>query len=78
MEPFTHHEHGKDADPAFPDLLRNATAVANITPNTGIEVHGVQLSGLSDPAKDQLALLTAQKKVVGESSVRIQPAGSND
>ena len=66
LEPFTHVEHGKDADPSFKDLLRDATSVERITPTTGTEVHGVQLSGLTKEGKDQLALLVAQRKVVGE------------
>ena len=67
LEPFTHYEHGRDADPNFPDLFRTATAVKNLTPNTGAEVRGVQLSGLTDAGKDQLALFTAQRKVAGKS-----------
>ncbi|KAH6869992.1 hypothetical protein BKA58DRAFT_338223 [Alternaria rosae] len=62
-EPFEHTEHGKDADPSFPNLLANAT-VADITANIGAEVHGVQLSKLTDAGKDELALFVAQKKVV--------------
>ena len=65
LEPFTHYEHGKDADPTFPDLFRGATSVNDVTPNIGAEVRGVQISSLSDAGKDQLALFTAQKKVVG-------------
>lgn len=67
LEPFTHHEHGKDADPSFKDLLRDASSVTEITPTTGTEVRGVQLSSLTNEGKDQLALLVAQRKVVGES-----------
>ncbi|KAF2749162.1 TauD-domain-containing protein [Sporormia fimetaria CBS 119925] len=63
LEPFTHYEHGKDADPSFPNLLTNAK-VDDLTANIGAEVHGVQLSQLSDAAKDELALFVAQKKVV--------------
>ena len=62
-EPFEHTEHGKDADPSFPNLLKDAT-VADITANIGAEVHGVQLSKLTDAGKDELALFVAQKKVV--------------
>ena len=50
-EPFEHTEHGKNADPSFPNLLANAT-VADITANIGAEVHGVQLSKLTDAGKD--------------------------
>ncbi|MCJ1270996.1 hypothetical protein MMC22_010895 [Lobaria immixta] len=64
LEPFTHYEHGKDADPSFKDLLRDASSVTEITPTTGTEVRGVQLSSLTNEGKDQLALLVAQRKVV--------------
>jgi sulfonate dioxygenase len=67
LEPFTHVEHGKDADPTFPNLLKNAE-VTELTANIGAEVRGVQLSKLKDKGKDELALLVAQKKVVGKSN----------
>lgn len=66
LTPFEHYEHGKDADPSFPDLLPKDKAVVDeITPPIGSEVHGVQLSQLSKEGKDQLALFVAQRKVVG-------------
>jgi len=64
LEPFEHYDHGRDADPAFPNLLKNAQ-VADLTANIGAEVHGVQLSKLTDAGKDELALFVAQRKVVG-------------
>ncbi|KAL6710865.1 hypothetical protein ACN47E_007922 [Coniothyrium glycines] len=63
LEPFEHTEHGKDADPSFPNLLKDAK-VDDLTANIGAEVHGVQLSKLTDAGKDELALFVAQKKVV--------------
>ncbi|KAJ4363672.1 hypothetical protein N0V83_009968 [Neocucurbitaria cava] len=63
-EPFTHTEHNKDADASFKDLLVEGTKIQHLTPTTGSEVIGVQLSKLSDAGKDQLALLVAQRKVV--------------
>ena len=63
-EPFTHVEHGKDADSSFKDLLVEGSTIEHLTPTTGSEVSGVQLSKLSDAGKDQLALLVAQRKVV--------------
>ncbi|KAF1974195.1 alpha-ketoglutarate-dependent taurine dioxygenase [Bimuria novae-zelandiae CBS 107.79] len=63
-EPFTHTEHGKDADPSFKDLLVEGSKLQHLTPTTGSEVTGVQLSKLSNAGKDQLALLVAQRKVV--------------
>ncbi|CAO2650865.1 Nn.00g091620.m01.CDS01 [Neocucurbitaria sp. VM-36] len=63
LEPFEHTEHGKDADPSFPNLLKDAK-VADLTANIGAEVHGIQLSKLTAAGKDELALFVAQKKVV--------------
>lgn len=64
LEPFEHVEHGKDADPTFPNLLKEGTVLDDITASIGAEVRGVQLSQLDDKGKDELALLVAQKKVV--------------
>ncbi|KAL2862297.1 TauD/TfdA dioxygenase family protein [Aspergillus lucknowensis] len=64
LQPFTHTEHGLNADPTFPDLLAPGSTIQDLTPTTGSEVTGVQLSKLSDRGKDQLALLVAQRKVV--------------
>ena len=63
LESFEHYDHGKDADASFPNLLKDAK-VADLTANIGAEVHGVQLSKLTDAGKDELALFVAQKKVV--------------
>ena len=64
MEPFTHVEHGKGADPTFKDLLPEGSKIQKLTPVIGSEVTGVQLSKLTPAGKDQLALLVAQRKVV--------------
>jgi sulfonate dioxygenase len=65
---FEHYDHGKDADPTFPDLLPKDTAETDdITPFIGTEVKGVQLSKLSQAGKDQLARFVAQRRVVGKS-----------
>ena len=73
LEPFTHYEHGRDADPKFPNLFTEATTVTELTPSTGSEVRGIQLSALTKEGKDQLALFTAQRKVVGNSSIHSLP-----
>ena len=66
LELFEHYDHGKDADPSFPDLLpKGQVEIDHITPYIGSEIHGVQLSQLSDKGKDQLALYVAQRRVVG-------------
>ncbi|RJE19504.1 Alpha-ketoglutarate-dependent taurine dioxygenase [Aspergillus sclerotialis] len=65
LQPFEHYDHGQDADPSFPDLLPKEKAkVDDISPTIGTEIHGVQISELSDKGKDQLALLAAQRKVL--------------
>jgi taurine dioxygenase/sulfonate dioxygenase len=64
LEPFEHVDHGIGADPEFKDLLPEGSKIKKLTPFTGSEVTGVQLSKLSDKGKDQLALLVAQRKVV--------------
>ncbi|OQE29621.1 hypothetical protein PENSTE_c002G03622 [Penicillium steckii] len=63
---FEHYDHGKDADPKFPDLFPKdgPAKVDEITPFIGSEVHNVQLSKLSQAGKDQLALYVAQRRVV--------------
>ncbi|VBB76726.1 Putative Alpha-ketoglutarate-dependent sulfonate dioxygenase [Podospora comata] len=64
LQPFEHYEHGKDADPSFPNLLPESTAVTHLTPTIGTEVKGIQLSTLSDAGKDELARFVAERKVV--------------
>lgn len=65
LVPFEHVEHGKNADPSFPNLLKTAK-VTQFTSNIGAEVTGVQLSQLTKEGRDELALFVAQNKVVGE------------
>lgn len=64
MQPFTHHEHGKDADTTYPDLLPDGVEVKHLTPTIGTEVQGIQISKLSSAGKDQLARYVAERKVV--------------
>ena len=66
LEPFTHYEHGKDADPSLPNLFPGGETnyAEDLTGNIGAEVKGVQLSKLSDKGKDELALYVAKKNVV--------------
>ncbi|KAK2682314.1 TauD/TfdA-like domain [Fusarium oxysporum f. sp. vasinfectum] len=65
LEPFEHYEHGKDADPTFPNLLKSTTKISHLTPTIGTEIEGVQLSSLSDAGKDELARYVAERKVFG-------------
>ncbi|KAL2835336.1 hypothetical protein BJY01DRAFT_238925 [Aspergillus pseudoustus] len=64
LEPYTHQDPGHNADPSFKDLLPLGTKVRKITPTTGTEISGIQLSAITNAAKDQLALLAAQRKVL--------------
>lgn len=72
LQPFAHHEHGKDADPSFKNLFAGNVKVTNLTGLTGSEVDGVQLTDLTERGKDELALFVAKRKVVG-SSVLFSP-----
>ncbi|MCJ1238033.1 hypothetical protein MMC14_006021 [Varicellaria rhodocarpa] len=64
LEPFKHVEHGVNADAEYPDLLGPSVVKDDLTPNIGSSIKGVQISKLSDAGKNQLALLTAQRKVL--------------
>lgn len=64
LQPFTHIEHGIDADKAFPELLGPSVEKEDITPTIGSIISGIQISGLSNAGKDQLALLAGQRKVL--------------
>lgn len=64
LEPFEHHDPGHNADTTYPEILGAATSVSDLTPTTGTEIRGVQLSKLSDAGKAQLAHLVAKRKVV--------------
>ncbi|KAG4433565.1 hypothetical protein IFR05_010961 [Cadophora sp. M221] len=60
--PYTDKAHF--GDPAFKNLLSTATDIFDYNPKVGTEIHGVDLSTLSDAAKNDLALLIATRGVV--------------
>ncbi|KAG2206550.1 hypothetical protein INT47_008567 [Mucor saturninus] len=64
LEPFEHVDAGKRGDPKKASLFDNATEVFDLTPIIGTEIHGLQLSQLSDQQKNDLALLAAERGVV--------------
>lgn len=64
LQPYEHHEHGKDADTTYPELLGAGVTVEELTPTIGSEVKGIQISKLSPAGKDQLARFVAERKVV--------------
>ncbi|KAL8826452.1 MAG: hypothetical protein Q9191_003795, partial [Dirinaria sp. TL-2023a] len=52
------------ADPTKKSLLSGASKVDDLTPYIGTQLHGLQLSQLTDVQKDELALLVAERGVV--------------
>ncbi|CAL1697361.1 unnamed protein product [Somion occarium] len=63
-ELFEHTDPGLRADPKKPNLLGPNTKVHHISPYLGTEITGVQLSQLNEAGLDELALYTAERKVV--------------
>lgn len=61
---FDHQDPGHRADPKKASLYDNAEKIFDLTPHIGTEVHGLQLSALTDTQKDDLALLVAERGVV--------------
>lgn len=59
-----HIDPGLRADPAKPNLLNKDTQVTHISPYLGTEIRGVQLSQLSKEGLNELALYTAERKVL--------------
>ncbi|KAG5929979.1 hypothetical protein E4U42_003633 [Claviceps africana] len=64
LQPFDYTERALTATNTFHDLLPPGSKLRNLTATLGAEVTGVQLSTLSNRGKDQLALLTNEKKVL--------------
>lgn len=62
-------------DASKPHLLRPCVTIDDIQPGMGSVVRGVQLNQLSDAAKDELALLIAERKVLAFPDQDIIDAG---
>lgn len=58
---FEHKDPGLRADPQKPNLLRDATAIQDLSPHCGTELIGVQLDKLSSEGLDELALMCAER-----------------
>lgn len=58
---FEHYDAGHRADPTFPNLLRDATKVIDLSPHVGTEFEGVQLSKLTPAGLDELGLYAAKR-----------------
>ncbi|KAF7378145.1 Alpha-ketoglutarate-dependent taurine dioxygenase [Mycena sanguinolenta] len=63
-EIFEFTDPGTRADPAKPHLLTPNTTTHDISPYIGTEITGVQISQLSPEGLDELALYTAQRKLL--------------
>ncbi|CAO3587749.1 unnamed protein product [Absidia cylindrospora] len=64
LEPFEHYDRGQRGDSKKASLYDNASKVFDVTPHIGTEIHGIQLSQLTDTQKDDLALLVAERGVL--------------
>lgn len=63
-EPWEHVDAGARAEKSKKSLLEAATSVTDLTAHIGTEISGLQLKDLTDPQKDELALLIAERSVV--------------
>ncbi|KAM0698674.1 hypothetical protein Q7P36_002141 [Cladosporium allicinum] len=61
---FEHDDPGFRADPEMRALLARATKAFELSPHCGTELHGVQLSEISNQCLDELALLVARRGCV--------------
>ena len=59
-----HTDASLRADPKKPNLLHEGTTVHHLSPFLGTEIKGVQLSQLSKEGLNELALYTAERKVL--------------
>lgn len=64
LPPFEAEEPGKRADAEKPEIFTSKAKIFNITPRIGTEIHGVQISELSETGLDQVALLAAKRGVL--------------
>jgi len=64
LEEVPYSDKGLLGDPTFKNLLSTATDIFDLNPKIGTEVHGVDLSTLTDAARNDLALLIATRGVV--------------
>ncbi|KAJ6555029.1 TauD-domain-containing protein [Mycena vulgaris] len=64
LPPFEFSDPALRADKQKPNLLTSAAVVEDITPKMGTVLRNVQLTQLSDRAKDELALLISERKIV--------------
>lgn len=79
FDPLPHFSYEDPAlrvkDKTKPNLLTPGVKVSHIQPRLGSVVEGVQLSQLSNAAKDELALLVSERKVVAFPNQDLIDAG---
>ncbi|KAF7973630.1 hypothetical protein HWV62_14820 [Athelia sp. TMB] len=61
---FEHTDPGSRANPSKPNLLGPDVKTNDISPHIGTEITGVQISQLNHAGLDELALFTAQRKLL--------------
>ncbi|KAJ7149210.1 TauD-domain-containing protein [Mycena crocata] len=64
LPPFEFADPALRADKQKPNLLTPSAVMEDITPKMGTVLRNVQLGDLSDKAKDELALLISERKIV--------------
>ena len=64
LAPFEHVDRGTHAEKSLSVFLNDEVEQEDLTPSIGAVFSGIQLSSLIDEGKNQLALLTAQRKVL--------------
>ena len=64
IEELPYHDKGLLGDPNFKNLLSSATDVFDFNPKIGTEIHGIDLTTLTDAQKNDLARLIAARGVV--------------
>lgn len=76
LQPFEFNDPAlRVKDKSKPNLLTQQVKVSHIQPSIGSIVEGVQLSTLSDEAKDELALLVSERKVLAFPNQDLIDAG---
>ena len=73
IPPRDYTEPGTRADPSKHALLSACTAVIDLTRHIGTELHGLQLTQLTNKQKDELGLLIAERSVVFFRDQEISP-----
>jgi sulfonate dioxygenase len=64
LPPFQFDDPALRANPLKPNLLKAGVTQQAITPRMGTILHGVDLTQLSSSAKDELALLCSERKIL--------------